>query len=104
MAVNSAIATAQYQAMYEALMTVAQDYQAPEKAAEIALAAANNLTLQYIDNAIEDINQLSIQYGAFVDYMENVLADLENTLVDDALVVPLEKALNKAKQHGGGSN
>lgn len=101
MALNSDMATAQYQALYEALMAVAQDYQAPQKTAEIALAAANQLILQYIDNSIEDINQLSIQYGAFVDYMENVLADLENTLVDDALVVPLEKALNIAKIQGG---
>lgn len=98
MALNSDIAAEQYQIMYDALMAVAQDYQAPEKTAEIALAAANKLTLQYIDNAIEDINQLSIQYRAFVHYMEKVLADLENTLVDDALVVPLEKALNNAKK------
>lgn len=98
MALNSDMATEQYQILYDALMAIAQDYQASEKTAEIALAAANKLTLQYIDNAIENINQLNNQYAAFVNDMENVLDRLENTLIDDALVVPLQNALNKAKK------
>lgn len=98
MALNSDMATEQYQTMYDALMAVAQDYQTSEKATEIALTAANKLTLRYIDNAIEDINQLSSQYSDFIRYMGNVLADLENTLIDDALVVPLQKELTKAKK------
>lgn len=98
MTLNSDSAAEQYQSMYDALMAVAQDYQASEKAAEIALAAANKLTLQYIDNALDDINRLSSQYAGFVRYMSKVLADLENTLIDDALVVPLENELKKAKK------
>ena len=98
MALNSNNAAEQYQSMYDALMAVAQDYQASEKSAAIALAAANKLTLQYIDNALDDINKLNSQYTNFVRYMGKVLADLENTLIDDALVVPLENELNKAKK------
>lgn len=99
MAFNSERASEQYQIMCDALMVVAQDYQASEKAAAVALAAANQLTLQYIDNAIEDINQLNNQYAGFIDYMENVLADLENTLIDDVLIVPLQNELKKAKKY-----
>lgn len=98
MALNSDKATEQYQAMCDALMAVAQDYQASEKTAEIALAAANKLTLQYIDNAIEDINRLNSQYAGFIRYMERVVADLENTLIDDILIVPLQNELKKAKK------
>lgn len=101
MALNSDTATEQYQIMYDALMAVSQDYQVSEKTAEAALAAANKLTLQYIDNAIADINQLNRQYGAFVKYMETVLSTLENTLIDDALIVPLQNALKQAKKHVG---
>ena len=99
MALNSDVATEQYQIVYEALMAIAQDYQAPEKTAEVALAAANKLTLQYIDNTIADINQLNSQYASFIHYMESVLNNLENTLIDDVLVVPLQNALNSAKKH-----
>lgn len=98
MAINQDIATEQYQIASDALMDIAQDYQVSAETAEIALNAANHLTLQYIEQAIDDINKLNRQYAGFISYMEGVIGDLENTLIDDALVVPLQKALGKAKK------
>ena len=98
MALNQHIATEQYQILYDALMDIAQDYEVSEDSAEVALNAANNLTLQYIDKTIADINKLNKQYATFINYIQTVIGDLENTLIDDALIVPLQKALAKAKK------
>lgn len=99
MSINQDTAAQQYQIASDALMEIAQDYQVSEQAAEVALNAANHLTLQYIDQAIDDINNLNEQYANFITYMESVLGNLENTLIDDVLVVPLQNALNDAKKH-----
>lgn len=98
MAINQEIATEQYQIAVDALMDVAQDYETSDEAAEIALDAANHLTLEYIDRVINDINKLNKQYTTFISYMETIIGDLENTFVDDALIVPLQKGLAKAKK------
>lgn len=98
MAINQDTAAEQYQNASDALMDIAQDYNVSAEMSEIAMNAANHLTLQYIEQAIEDVNQLNSQYASFINYMEGVIADLENTLIDDVLIVPLQKALNKAKK------
>lgn len=99
MAINQDTAAEQYQIVYDTLMAIVQDYEASDETSAIALDAANQLTLQYVEQTINDINKLNKQYAAFINYMETIVADLENTLVDDALVVPLQKALGKAKKH-----
>jgi len=99
MTLNQDTAAQQYQIASDALMQIAQDYQVSEQVAERTLNAANHLTLQYIDQTINDINELSKQYATFVNYMQSVVADLENTLIDDALVVPLQNALSDAKKY-----
>ncbi len=98
MAVNRELAAEQYQIMCDALMDIAQDYETSDETAGVALDAANHLTLQYIDSTIQDINKLNKHYATFISYMEIVIGDLENTLIDDALIVPLQKALAKAKK------
>jgi hypothetical protein len=95
MKITQDTAAERYQLACDALMEIAQDYQVSNNTAEIALQAANKITLQYIDNAIDDINQLNSQYKQFIHYMKSVIADLENTLIDDALVVPLQNLLKK---------
>ncbi len=98
MALNQEIATEQYQIACDALMDIAQDYETSDETSGVALDAANHLTLQYIDKTIRDINKLNKQYATFISYMESTIGDLENTLIDDALIVPLQKALAKAKK------
>jgi hypothetical protein len=98
MAINQDIATEQYQIACDALMDIAQDYETSDETSGIALDAANCLTLQYIDKTIKDINKLNKQYATFISYMESIIGDLENTFIDDALIVPLQKGLSKAKK------
>jgi hypothetical protein len=99
MAINQEIATEQYQIACDALMDIAQDYETSDETSGLALDAANHLTLQYIDKTIKDINQLNKQYVTFINYIQTIIGDLENTLIDDALIVPLQKALMKAKKY-----
>ena len=91
-------AVEQYERAHDELMVVAENYKAPDEAREIALMAADTLTLEYIDAAIEEVDGLNSQYETFVDALEKTLHQLEKTMLDRLILVPLNKCLKKAKK------
>ena len=77
MAITPDTALAEYQSSSGALMDVVQDYTAPQETRDKALAAAQQLSVEFIENTINDITALNEQYASFIGYMEGVIADLE---------------------------
>lgn len=98
MSITEDIAAEQYQLACDELMEVAEDYETPEEASELAFAAAQKLTLQYIDSNIENIHHLNRQYDAFIETMENVITGLERTAIENLLLEPLKARLQTAKK------
>jgi hypothetical protein len=98
MAINQDSAIEEYQLTCDLLMEIAQDYNVPGDAADIALAAANELELQYIDNELDDDDEINEQYADFIDYLESVIDDLEENELDEDMLRPLQKRLAKAKK------
>ena len=98
MSLNQAIATEQYQLACDQLMEIAEDYNASEEASEIALAAAQELTLEFIDKTIDDINGLNRQYDTFIKTMTRMIEDLERTTLELLLIEPLKQCLQTAKK------
>jgi hypothetical protein len=98
MSITQDLAAEEYQLMNDVLMEIAQDYSVPPEAADIVLAAANEVELQFLDNEIEDDDELEEQYADFIDYIESVIEDLEDNEVESHLISPLKKRLTKAKK------
>jgi len=98
MSLTQAIATEQYQLACDQLMEIAEDYNASEEAVEIALAAAQELTLEFIDKTIDDIHGLNRQYDTFIKTMTRMIADLEQTTLELLLIEPLKQCLQTAKK------
>ncbi len=98
MSLTQAIATEQYQLACDQLMEIAEDYNASEEASEVALAAAQELTLQFIDQTIEDINDLNRQYDRFINTMTRIIENLERTTLELLLIEPLKQRLQTAKK------
>lgn len=101
MSINQNLAIEEYQLTCDVLMEIAQDHDVPPDVADIALAAANELELQFIDNEPEDADELEEQYADFVDYLESVIDDLEENELDIILISPLKKRLTKARKRLG---
>lgn len=98
MAINQDSAIEEYQLTCDVLMEIAQDYNIPTDVTDIALAAANELELQYIDNDLDDEDEINEQYADFIEYMESVIEDLEENDLDEETLRPLKKRLAKAKK------
>ena len=98
MSLTQAIATEQYQLACDQLMEIAEDYNASEEVSEVALAAAQELTLEFINQTIDDINSLNRQYDTFISTMTRMIADLERTTLELLLIEPLKKCLQTAKK------
>jgi hypothetical protein len=98
MSINLSLATEEYQEVCDVLMEIAQNYDVPAELADIALAAANEVELQFIDSDLEEADEIEEQYAEFVDYLESVIEDLEENELEYALLSPLKKRLNKAKR------
>ena len=98
MSINQNLAIEEYQLTCDVLMEIAQDYDVPPDVADIALAAANELELQFIDNEVSDTDELEEQYADFIDYLESVIDDLEENELDLVLIGPLKKRLAKASK------
>lgn len=98
MSLTQTIAAEQYQLASDRLMEIAEDYNASEEASEIALAAAQELTLKFIDKTIDDINDLNRQYDTFIKTITKTIADLERTTLEVLLIEPLKRCLQTAKK------
>jgi hypothetical protein len=98
MSLTQDIATEQYQLACDHLMEIAEDYNASEETSEIALAAAQELTLEFIDKTIDDINGLNRQYDSFINTMSRMINDLEQTTLELLLIEPLKQCLQIAKK------
>lgn len=98
MSINQNLAIEEYQLTCDVLMEIAQDHDVPPDVADIALAAANELELQFIDNEVSDTDELEEQYADFIDYVESVIDDLEENELDLVLIGPLKKRLSKARK------
>ncbi len=98
MSLTQAIAIEQYQLACDQLMEIAEDYNASEEAVEVALAAAQELTLEFIDKTIDDINGLNRQYDSFIDTMTRMIEDLERTTLELLIIEPLKQSLQRAKE------
>jgi hypothetical protein len=98
MSINQNLAIEEYQLTCDVLMEIAQDHDVPPDVADIALAAANELELQFIDNEQGDTDELEEQYADFIDYLESVIDDLEENELDIVLMSPLKKRLTKARK------
>jgi hypothetical protein len=79
-------------------MEIAQDHDVPPDVADIALAAANELEMQFIDNDLDDPDEVEEVYADFVDYLESVIDDLEENELEPVLLNPLKKRLTKARK------
>jgi hypothetical protein len=99
MSINQDTAIEEYQLTCDVLMEIAQNYDVPPEVADIALAAANELEMQFIDNAADDEDELEEQYADFIDYIESVLEDLEENELEGKLLNSLQKRLTKARKH-----
>ena len=97
MTINQNLAIEEYQLTCDVLMDIAQDYDVPPDVADIALAAANEVEMQFIDNESDD-DDLEEQYADFIDYLESVIDDLEENELDTILLSPLKKRLTKARK------
>lgn len=98
MSITYDTAAEQYQLACDEFMEIAEDYNVSDEASEIALAAAQNLTLNYIDKAIDDINDLNRNYDAFIETMENEIDKLGKTTLERLLLDPLKQRLQTAKK------
>ena len=98
MSLTQTIATEQYQLACDQLMEIAEDYNASEETSEIALAAAQELTLEFVDRTIDDINDLNRQYDTFIKTITRMIADLERTTLELLLIKPLKQYLQTAKK------
>jgi hypothetical protein len=98
MSITQDLAIEEYQLTCDVLMEIAQDYDVPSDVADIALAAANELELQFIDNELDDADEIEMQYEDFIDYLESVIDDLEENELETSLINPLKKRLTKAKK------
>ncbi|NOQ36646.1 MAG: hypothetical protein GQ569_12260 [Methylococcaceae bacterium] len=99
MSLTEDAAAEQYQLACDELMEIAEDYNVSEEASDIALAAAQKLTLDYIDNAVENIHARNRQYGAFIDIMENTINNLGKTTLERLLLDPLKRRVRTAKKN-----
>lgn len=99
MTINQDLAIEEYQLTCDVLMEIAQDYDVPPDVADIALAAANEVEMQFIDNDPDDKDELEEQYADFIDYLESVIDDLEENELDSSSLNPLRKRLTKARKH-----
>lgn len=98
MSLTQDVATEQYQLTCDQLMEIAENYNVSEEVSAIALATAQKLTLQFIDNKIANIKALGRQYEAFINTLETVIKNLEQTTIEQLLVEPLKERLQTAKQ------
>jgi hypothetical protein len=98
MALTQDVATEQYQLACDQLMEIAEDYSVAETTAEIALAATQKLTIQFIDHKIKEINALARQYEAFIKTMETTIENLEQTPIEQLLMTPLKEGVQTAKK------
>jgi len=98
MSLTQTIATEQYQLACDQLMEIADDYSVSEEASRIALAAAQELTLEFIDNSIKEINELNTQYESFIHTMEKMISELEQTSLEQFVITPLKQSLSTAKK------
>jgi hypothetical protein len=89
-------AAEQYERVHNQLMVVAENYNAPDEAREIALMAAHTLTIDYIEMVIDEIEALNVQYETFVNTLEKTLLQLEKTMLDRLILAPLTKSLKKS--------
>ncbi len=103
MTINPNSVIEEYQLTCDVLMEIAQDYDVSPDVADIALAAANELELQFIDNPLDDPDEIVEQYADFVDYLESVIEDLEDNELDTASINPLKKRLAQAKKRLSGN-
>lgn len=99
MTINQNSAIEEYQLTCDLLMEIAQDYDMPPDLVDIALAAANELELQFIDNEQDNTEELDEQYSDFIEYMESVIEDLEDNELDEMAINRLKKRFSKAKKH-----
>ena len=97
MSLTQDAAAEQYQLTSDALMEIAEDYTASEETSNIALAAAQKLTIDYIDKNLENIQTLNRHYELFIESIENTLDDLEKTTIERELIDPLKQRLQSAK-------
>lgn len=103
MTLNQDLAIEEYQLTCDVLMEIAQDHDVPPDVADIALAAANELELQFIDSESDDDDELEEQYADFIDYLESVIDDLEENDLDNVIINPLKKRLVKARKRLAGN-
>lgn len=97
MSLTQDVAAEQYQLACDALMEIAEDYNASDEASSLALAAAQKLTTDYIDKNLDDINTLNRHYELFIESMERVISDLGKTTIERLLIEPLTQRLQTAK-------
>jgi hypothetical protein len=98
MTISQNLAIEEYQLTCDVLMEIAQDHDVPPDVADIALAAANELEMQFIDNDLDDPDEVEEVYADFVDYLESVIDDLEENELEPVLLNPLKKRLTKARK------
>jgi hypothetical protein len=98
MTINHDLAIEEYQLMNDVLMEIAQDYDTPPEIGDIALAAANEVEMQFMEVELDDADELKEQYEDFIDYMESVIDDLEDNEIKNSLLSPLKRRLAKAKK------
>ncbi len=98
MSLTKDVADEQYQLICDQLMEIAEDYNASDEVSKLALAAAQKLTLKFIDNNIEEINTLNSQYKTFINDVEIIIANLEQTTLERLLIGPLKQRLQTAKK------
>jgi hypothetical protein len=98
MTISQNLAIEEYQLTCDVLMEIAQDHDVPPDVADIALAAANELEMQFIDNDLDDPDEVEEVYADFVDYLESVIDDLEENELEPVLLSSLKKRLTKARK------
>ena len=98
MALTLKAAMEDYQAAYDILTELAEDYEAAPDVTDIASAAANEIEVQYIEEEAEDEDELEDQYADFIDYLESVIEDLEDNELEGRPLNQLKKCLTKARK------